>query len=195
MPPLPFVGSYAIVFWALYLATFVPEYLLIRKVRRQRPARQDRGSTRVIMIATPFGVTIAFMCAFALPGATLVSGRAALFWIGIAVLAVGALVRQHCFRMLGASFKPIVDVQSEQVIVERGVYRFLRHPSYAAAVLIFLGIGLVLTNWVSLLVILATVATVYGYRIHVEEAALLSTLGDPYRKYMARTKRIVPFVW
>jgi protein-S-isoprenylcysteine O-methyltransferase Ste14 len=147
------------------------------------------------MTVMPIGVTIGFACAFAVPGATLLTGRAVLFWFGIAALAAGALLRQHCFRMLGASFRPVVEVQSEQAIVERGLYRFVRHPSYAAAVLIFLGLGLALTNWVTLLVILATAVIVYGYRVHVEEAALVSTLGDAYRAYMSRTKRIVPFVW
>jgi protein-S-isoprenylcysteine O-methyltransferase Ste14 len=195
MVPLPFVYPYAIVFWALYVAVFVPEFLLIHKVRRQRPGRQDRGSTRLIMFGEFLGGFVAFACAFESSGATIVTGRLAVFWVGIALIAVGALFRQHCFRVLGSSFKPVVDVRSDQVVVETGAYRFVRHPSYAAAVLIFLGIALALTNWASLLVILATVTIVYGYRIRVEEAALLSTLGDSYRAYMARTKRLVPFVW
>ena len=31
-------------------------------------------------------------------------------------------------------------------------------------------------------------------RVRVEEKALLATLGEPYRAYMARTKRFIPFV-
>ena len=34
----------------------------------------------------------------------------------------------------------------------------------------------------------------YAYRIRVEERTLLRTLGDPYRAYMRRTKRLIPFV-
>jgi protein-S-isoprenylcysteine O-methyltransferase Ste14 len=33
------------------------------------------------------------------------------------------------------------------------------------------------------------------WRIHAEERALLTTLGDPYRAYAARHKRLVPLVW
>jgi protein-S-isoprenylcysteine O-methyltransferase Ste14 len=192
---LPFVYPYALVFWALFVAVFVPEFLLIRKVGRQRPARQDRGSTRVIMLGNVAGGWFAFACPFLLPSYNIVSGRVAVFWLGIALLAAGGLVRQHCFRMLGASFKPIVEVRTDQAVVQRGAYRFLRHPSYAGAIVLFLGIGFALTNWMSVLGTIVMLAIVYGYRIHVEEAALVSTLGDSYRSYMARTKRIVPFVW
>jgi len=34
----------------------------------------------------------------------------------------------------------------------------------------------------------------YAYRIHVEEAALVVALGQPYKDYMSRTARLVPFV-
>ena len=33
------------------------------------------------------------------------------------------------------------------------------------------------------------------WRIHIEETALLATLGDRYRAYAARHKRLVPLVW
>jgi len=193
--PLPFVYPYAFVFWALFAAVFIPEFLLIRKLGRQRPTRQDRGSTRVIMLGNVAGSCIAFGSASALPRATLVPHRVALFWAGIVVIAAGGALRRHCFRMLGASFKAVVEVRPDQAVVERGAYRFVRHPSYAAAVLLFVGIGLALTNWVSLLALILMLAIVYGYRIHVEEAALAETLGAAYRSYMARTKRIVPFIW
>jgi protein-S-isoprenylcysteine O-methyltransferase Ste14 len=40
----------------------------------------------------------------------------------------------------------------------------------------------------------ACVAVGYAYRIHVEEAMLVSALGQPYSEYMRRTARLVPFV-
>jgi protein-S-isoprenylcysteine O-methyltransferase Ste14 len=41
-------------------------------------------------------------------------------------------------------------------------------------------------------VVAVTIA--YGYRVSVEERALVAVLGDRYRAYMRRTKRFVPFV-
>jgi protein-S-isoprenylcysteine O-methyltransferase Ste14 len=46
-----------------------------------------------------------------------------------------------------------------------------------------------------LLVLTAAVSAVYGYRVGIEERALLATIGDSYRRYMSRTKRFVPFLF
>jgi protein-S-isoprenylcysteine O-methyltransferase Ste14 len=35
----------------------------------------------------------------------------------------------------------------------------------------------------------------FGYRIAVEKAALLSTLGEPYARYMRRTWRLIPYLF
>jgi protein-S-isoprenylcysteine O-methyltransferase Ste14 len=42
--------------------------------------------------------------------------------------------------------------------------------------------------------LLATTAA-FAYRVHVEEKFLVAELGDEYVRYMARTKRIIPYVW
>ena len=71
----------------------------------------------------------------------------------------------------------------------------MRHPSYTAGAILFFGIGLALANSISLVVLMGAVAIVYGYRVGVEERALLETIGELYRSYMGRTKRFVPFVF
>jgi protein-S-isoprenylcysteine O-methyltransferase Ste14 len=80
-------------------------------------------------------------------------------------------------------------------VVDRGAYRYVRHPSYTAGLILFIGVGLALGNWLSLLVLTLVVGLVYGYRVRVEERALLAVLGDPYRQYMMRTQRFVPFLF
>ena len=61
--------------------------------------------------------------------------------------------------------------------------------------IMFVGIGFALANWISLAGVVAAVSLVYGYRVAVEERALAAVIGDPYRRYMQRTKRFVPFVF
>jgi len=51
----------------------------------------------------------------------------------------------------------------------------------------FLGLGLALGNWLSLIIFLLEICYVYSRRVQAEEKALLGTLGEPYRAYMART--------
>lgn len=59
----------------------------------------------------------------------------------------------------------------------------------------FFGIGFALGNWLSLIIFLLEICIVYSRRVKAEEAALLGTLGEPYRAYMAHTKRFVPFIF
>ena len=109
-------------------------------------------------------------------------------------MSAGSLLRRHCFRMLGQSFTAAVVVVQNQAIVERGAYRWIRHPSYTGGLLIYGGMGLALGNWMSLVEITVVVLVSYLLRVRAEERALVETLGEPYRDYMRRTKRFIPLL-
>jgi len=59
----------------------------------------------------------------------------------------------------------------------------------------FFGLGVAFCNWLSIIATTGIVAIGLAYRISVEEEALLSALGDDYRAYAAKTKRLVPGVF
>ena len=61
--------------------------------------------------------------------------------------------------------------------------------------LTLLGIGLALGNALGLLALLGLAGIGFGKRIAAEEAILAAALGEPYRRYMRDTSRLVPFVW
>jgi len=192
MQPLTSVWPYAAVFWLVFLWAYWPELRLLWR-SRSTAGPQDAGSRRIIIVVMYLGGVAAFALAYAVPGAAL-PARHGLFWVGTAMVGGASLLRRHCFRMLGTSFTGVVLVKPGQAVVERGAYRWIRHPAYMAGALLFVGIGLALGNWASLLTLLLSVAVVYGYRVTVEERALLATLGEPYRAYARRTKRFIPFV-
>ena len=89
----------------------------------------------------------------------------------------------------------IVAIAAGHRLIDTGPYRFVRHPSYTGALMAFLGLALCLANWVSLAVMLIPVLLVFLRRMHVEEDALLQALGNQYRDYMQRTKRLIPAVY
>ncbi len=194
MVPLVFVWPYALVFWVVLVWAFSVEFRIVSKGADPSAKAQDAGSRRLIRIGQPLAIIAAFVIAVNVGSAAL-PHPVWLFWAGVAAMVGGSLLRRHCFRMLGASFTGAVTVRPEQPVVERGAYRYVRHPSYTAAALMFLGIGLALGNWVGLPVLLAVTSGTYWYRVVVEERALAATIGDPYRSYMRRTKRFVPFVF
>jgi protein-S-isoprenylcysteine O-methyltransferase Ste14 len=192
--PLPFTWPALIPFWVAFYWTFIAELPFIRRDRVTAAARSDRWSMRVILFAGSVAMFLAFLFAAALREFSVVAGRIPLSVTGIAVIVAAGWLRRHCFRMLGASFTYDVRVQAGQPVVERGAYRFVRHPSYTAGMLLFGGIGAALTNWLSLGISIALPVFAYAYRIRVEEHALVSTLGPPYVEYMQRTRRLVPFL-
>ena len=80
-------------------------------------------------------------------------------------------------------------------MVERGPYRWVRHPAYTGVLLLAAGYGLAMGNWLALLITVAVPAVAMLRRIGVEETALTETLGQPYRIYRTHTKRLVPGLW
>jgi protein-S-isoprenylcysteine O-methyltransferase Ste14 len=196
MRPLISVYPYAPVFWAILVWAFVPEWRLLRRARHQGiVGPQDAGSMRIIVAGMELALLLAFLLAFLSPAATMTHHRRALFWAGVVLIVLASLLRRHCFRMLGDRFTAAVRVHAEQAVIDRGAYRFVRHPSYSAGMLMYVGLGLALTNWLSLVVLVLASTLVYGYRVSVEERALVATLGERYLAYVGRTKRFVPFVF
>ncbi len=80
-------------------------------------------------------------------------------------------------------------------MITTGPYRFVRHPGYTGVVLVVLGSGVVSGNWFGLAAWTLLVCLPLLYRIHVEETALLATLGEEYRRYAVRHKRLIPLIW
>jgi len=183
---------YAVFYWAVFFLVYVPEAMLNQRTRRLKTT-QDGGSFVLVMVAQSLAMAAAYAVAFVGRFGGLDHQRL-WFWAGIATMIAGTLLRRHCFRMLGSSFTAVVVVLPGQLVVERGAYRWVRHPSYSAAALAYLGTALALGNWLSVVLTLTPVVLTYGYRVRVEERALVETIGEPYREYMQRTKRFVPMI-
>lgn len=180
MKPLPFVWPHALLFWAVELWAFWPEFGIIRRARRSAGAK-DAKSLQVILL----GTWIAFIGAFSLawvPALQFRDHRVGLFLVGVAVMITGSLLRRHCWRMLGSAFTGDVRASADQEIITRGAYAILRHPSYTAGILVNTGVGIALGSWASAAIMAVVTFAVYLYRIIVEERALLAAIGEPYRQ-------------
>jgi protein-S-isoprenylcysteine O-methyltransferase Ste14 len=187
-----FTLPFAIPFWLVFFFAFVREGRVIQGSFATVPSEQDAGTFRALVIGSPLALVAAIAASF-LPWLTIPWPDIAVV-LGMALLIAGAVLRRHCFNALGKSFTGTVIVARDQTIVQNGPYRFVRHPSYTAAFLMFIGIGLALCSWISLAILFFVHCYLYGRRVAVEERALLDTLGTPYREYMSRTRRFIPFV-
>ena len=113
----------------------------------------------------------------------------------VPAMGLGLIVRVWAITTLGRSFRTTVEVDAGQPVVQRGPYRWIRHPSYTGVLLLAAGYGLAMGNWLSLLIAVAVPVAAMLRRIGVEEAALTETLGRPYELYRTHTKRLVPGLW
>jgi len=194
--PLPFIWPYALIFWPVYVWVFAPEFAVIKRSPlggTPSPA-EDQGSVRVVVVGGSLVMLAAFILAFAAPHALLPGPREAWFGAGIALLVAGSLLRRHCFKVLGKFFTGAVTIQSDHHVIDVGAYRWVRHPSYTAALLVVAGIAFALGNWLSVVVSLGGALAIYTNRARIEEQALLSALGAPYADFMAKRKRFIPYV-
>ncbi|MFY9703622.1 MAG: isoprenylcysteine carboxylmethyltransferase family protein [Terriglobales bacterium] len=192
--PLAYVSPYAWIFWAVFLAAYVPEFVVVARSKPAPGEKTDRGSMALIVVAS----WLAFPAAFAIASWSkfaLLADRVVWFSLGIGILIAGSMLRRYCFRTLGRYFTGNVKVHAGHTVIEHGLYRFVRHPSYTGGMLMYLGTGLALTNWLSALILVGMGTITYAYRVRVEEQALANSIGTPYVQYMARTKRFVPFVF
>ena len=194
MTPTAFTWPYWPVFAAVIIWAYLPEFKIVRAARKAF-TRTDAGSFQVIIYAggaaSAIAVAMGWMPFLHMSGAV----RPIAFALGVVTIAIGALLRRHCFRMLGASFTGDVRAAPDQRIITTGAYRLLRHPSYTAGWLMNIGFGLTLGNWASFALLTLAVFGVYSYRIGVEERALLAVVGEPYRQFMRGRRRLIPFIY
>lgn len=191
--PLPFSWPWALLFWAVYLWVYTAEYQVLGKTPIRKPApAEDRGSLRVVLLGFSLATFAAFLAPFVAPWAALPGHPLAWFFVGLALLVAGSLLRRHCFRVLGAFFTGAVTIQNDHRVIDTGAYRFVRHPSYSAGLLIVLGTAVACANWIGAVIGFCLAYLAYTWRARVEEEALVKALGEPYVRFMATRGRFIP---
>jgi protein-S-isoprenylcysteine O-methyltransferase len=168
--------------------------LLLLRRSKGDAVSADRGSLRLILLVGGGSVFVAIKARALLPEAAF----AHIYWfyaLGTALLAGGLLCRWLAIIYLGRFFTVNVAVAVDHRVIESGPYRYIRHPAYLGALMAFLGLGICFFNLISLLAIVVPMTVVFLWRIHVEEAALNTALGENYRSYAQHTKRLIPFVY
>lgn len=112
-------------------------------------------------------------------------------WIGVALFAVGGVVRLWPVFVLGRRFSGLVAIQQGHTLVTGGIYRVIRNPSYLGLILSILGFALAFRSLVGVLLGACIVPPLIA-RIHAEEAILRSQFGEEFDAYCARTWRLIP---
>ena len=110
-------------------------------------------------------------------------------------MVIGIILRLFTVFSLKSYFNANVAIHHDHKLKTDGIFKKIRHPSYSGSLVTFLGLGLTLGNWFSLLIVFAPVLCVFLYRINIEEKALMDNFKEEYTDYQNRTKKLVPFIY
>lgn len=113
-------------------------------------------------------------------------------WLGAAVFAGGLFVLWRSHKDLGGNWSAKIEVKKEHVLVTKGIYKYIRHPMYAAFFLMGIGQGLLLGNWIAGPGFIVFFVLLYFVRVPREEEMMVEQFGEEYETYIKRTGRIIP---
>jgi protein-S-isoprenylcysteine O-methyltransferase Ste14 len=116
-------------------------------------------------------------------------------FIGYALGMVGAVLLGSGLSELrrAHALTAVPHPRPEAALVERGAYRFVRHPIYGGLILGALGLA-VITPWLGTFAAVALLSIVLDLKRRREEAWLLDHF-PAYAAYRARTKALLPLVY
>lgn len=178
---------------AIVSAVWVASELIVMVLKHARgnASRRDRGSLALLW----GGITIATIAGSMVSRYQPAMIGAGTFWLGLGLIVIGIVIRAIAMATLWRYFTVDVSIREGHELVDRGLYRVIRHPAYTGSLLSFLGLGIAFGNWLSVAIIAVATIAGFSYRISVEEAALIEHFGDRYRDYMRRSKRLIPGIY
>jgi len=187
--------------WLLLAILFVPMFCAGLVMWRKAPAllrsrldtREGEGAQRRVVAFSG----VMFLAAFLLAGLSFRFGwlplPAWVSWAAAAVFLLAYLLYGEVLRE-NVWLSRTIGVQEGQKVVDTGLYGVVRHPMYAATVLLFLSMPLVLSSALSFAVMLAYLPLIAA-RIRNEEQVLAREL-DGYADYCRRVRyRLIPYLW
>ncbi len=112
---------------------------------------------------------------------------------GVVLMMAGGGLGYLGIRDLERSLSPLPKPTETAALIEHGVYRRLRHPIYAAVILLGVGWAMLSASLVALL-LAAVLAVVLDLKARREEVWLRQRYPG-YAAYAARTRRFLPGVY
>ena len=187
--------------WLLIVLLFVPMFcagivMLFKNpelLRKRLNAREEQGAQKQIIALSG----VMFLAAFVLAGLNFRFGWLVLprwaVWTAAAVFLLAYLLYAEVLRE-NTYLSRTVEVQENQRVIDTGLYGLVRHPMYAATILLFLVMPLVLGSPLSF-VILLLYPPLIARRIRNEEEVLEQGL-EGYADYKRRVNyRLFPGIW
>ena len=183
------------VFIVIYTGWFLSEMVFIRLLRVKKTDQQkaDRGSLLLIWVLIIIGnVSAVFITNYI---SAPIGPAPAVGYFGLVLIILGVLLRIGAIRSLGKFFTVQVTIKEDHKLKTDGYYTYVRHPSYTASLLSFIGFGVSLNHWFSVLLAGGLACIAFAIRIRIEEKVLVANFGTAYEDYKTKTKALIPFIY
>lgn len=115
--------------------------------------------------------------------------------IGLVGIVAGLSLRIWAVLTLGRFFTWFITVYDDHQLIRSGPFRFIRHPAYLGALILFVSTLVFLHAWIGVVLSLVFQLLAYLRRIKYEEALMIERLGDRYRAYTREVNTMVPGIW
>lgn len=178
-----------------YLTLILTEIFLNRLFRSKATDKQhaDKHSIAIIWVTIIVAISLAVYISkiIYLP----IYSNGSLQYIGVALIFIGITFRLWAVFTLGKFFTVDVTIRQNHQLKKDGLYKYLRHPSYSASLISFIGMGWTFNNWFSLLLIVIAILIVFIHRIKIEEQVLTQHFSAEYPEYKKSTYALIPFIY
>ena len=178
----------------LLIGFLLTEVLLRKKgeAKSLETEKSDKGSTSIIGFSYIFSIILLILLSITRLGFfdSIITGC-----VGLLLMAIGLLLRIWSMLALGNFYSRTLRVVDNQKVINKGPYSFIRHPGYLSSILIWVGTGLAIENWILISIFTCLFFIVYIYRITVEEKMLVLEFGEEYNNYKKKTWRLIPFIF
>ncbi len=160
-----------IVFYTILVVSFLIAGTIALTLRKHNPPLKDMSKSKISNQRTwglnvPVGLFVILLFGYTQIGGPLPDWS---YYLGLILSILGVAVTSWAYTTLGQYFSDQVVIYHGHQLVERGPYRFVRHPAYSGIFLAVVGFGLAVQSWASVVSVIILYAILLGYRIAVEE--------------------------
>ncbi|HXX07501.1 MAG TPA: protein-S-isoprenylcysteine O-methyltransferase [Pseudolabrys sp.] len=187
----------ALIWFAGLIGWYVIRYPFARRAKKTRISTSlyDRRESLLLAFATTglFVIPVLYTVT-GLPAALDRPFIAAIAWLGLVPLCASLWLFYRSHVDLGRYWSISLELRERHALVQTGAYRLIRHPMYTSFLLLGLSQLMLLPNWLAGLSGLLGAAAFLVFRMRREEHMMVQAIGDEYRAYMMKTKRLIPWI-
>ncbi len=113
-------------------------------------------------------------------------------WVGVGLGIACLPLLWTLFQSIGSNISETVLTKKNHKLVMTGPFRWIRHPLYTVAMLLFFSYGLMASNWWMMMFTALGLVLIEVLVIPKEEVELIAKFGDEYRDYQERVGKLLP---